>query len=57
MGLQNGMYDILGGYISLEFKDETEKLGLFVSDPMDEGTLVFVQKLQDDISVDIDNLE
>ena len=57
MGLQNGMYDVLGGYISVEFNDEAEKLGLFVSDTMDEGTLVFVQKLQNDISVDIDNLE
>lgn len=57
MGVQNGNYDAGGGYHSLEYAEETEALGLYTSDPMDEASVFFVQKTQQDISVDIDKLE
>ena len=54
MGLKNGVYDIGGGYFSIEYAGEAESLGLFVSDPMDEVPVYFVQKIQRDITIDLE---
>ena len=54
MGLKNGVYDIGGGYFSIEYAGEAESLGLFVSDPMDEVPVYFVQKIERDITIDLE---
>lgn len=54
IGIQNGIYDISGGYTSTEYAGEITALGLYVSDAMDEVPIFFVQKTSREISVDLD---
>ena len=52
IGLTNGTYDLVVGYISDAYKDEAEEIGLLVSEPFDITPLYFMQKTQRDITYD-----
>ena len=54
MGLQSGRYDMSIGYLSSEFKDDVEALGLKVSDPFDQVPVYFIQKIEEHITSNID---
>ena len=57
LGIRTGNYDLSGGYTSTEYAPEIEALGLYVSDPMDEIPIFFVQKTSREMSVDLAALE
>jgi ABC-type amino acid transport substrate-binding protein len=50
IGLQNGMYDIMTGYICDVYKTEAENIGLNVCDKMYDFSLYFLQKNRKDIT-------
>ena len=54
LGLQVGKYDIAVGYLSKEYKDDVEALGLKVSDPIDETPVYFIQKIEEHVTSNID---
>ncbi len=57
IGLTDGRYDALAGYLSEEYANEARYYGLYTSMTMDEIPIYFVQKTQNKISIDMDIIE
>lgn len=57
IGLQNGMYDIMTGYICDVYAEEARDIGLNVCDSMFDFSLYLVQKYQRDITSDTSELD
>ena len=57
IGLQTGTYDIYAGYLSDEYKKDATHVGMLVSDPIYTAPLYFVQKVQPEITVQVEELE
>lgn len=57
MGLFDGKYDAMAGYLAEEYAATARYYGLFTSEAIDEMPIYFVQKTQEKITVDIEKLE
>ena len=53
-GLRQGIFDAALGYLSDVYAEDIKNVGLFVSDPMDESPILFVQKTQPVISFNLE---
>ena len=57
LGLVNGIYDLCAGYLSEVYRSEVINRGIFLSEPFDEVPLYFVQKIVQNIEVDMSAIE
>ena len=56
-GLLAGIYDVGAGYLSDVYEYAVLERGLFTSEPLDRAELVFIQKTEQDISVNTGDLD
>ena len=57
IGLQNGAYDVMTGYVSDVFNEEVRFAGLYPSDPLFEFPMYFIQKNRRDIKSETSELD